>query len=764
MLRHTDPAVWAMVAVLLLQAFLSWRGQPPQPLAADADPDRFSAARAMGQIEYLLEEQRPHPVGSAANHVVRDRIIARLERLGLEPEVQRELGCATYSWVVRCARVENIVAVLPGPEHGPALMLSAHYDSVAAGPGAADDAAGVATLLETARALLRSTARQNPVILLFTDGEEAGTLGAHAFAEHHPLARAVAVVLNLEARGTGGQSAMFETGAGNARLIRALAATLDRPVANAAFFEAFKHMPNGTDVGIFKAAGMAALNFAFAEQLPRYHTPLDDLEHLDAGSVQHHGDNLLALAGHLADADLAALPDSGDAHYLDLAAWKVIYWPARWTPYLAATTLTLLVIAAALMFRFGRLDTPRLAWGLAGTAGLLLAIMAGGAGVTRGLEILRGVPQPWWAWPTPTLVCLWATALAIVAGLAGPAAKRAGVGGMVLAAWLASGLFSLAAAAWLPGAAVLFLVPALPAAVILVLFGLSGRDPEGAASRTIVVVLTLLAALIWLPVAHALSIMFGLSGGIAVTLPAAQILAAGWGLLAGRPVLRQLLLPGFSVLAAIAFVVAARVPVRSPSAPQGLSLVSVTDADRQIGHWMATLHPGGMPASLRHAGAFSRRRGEPYPWLESRHSWIASAEPVKATPPRFDILHDHTDGNDRRLALRLRSPRDAYAMQLWIPQTAHTRALSFPDFNQRVRIGTPVRGYQRFDCLGHCDGIKLTLELDESRDSEFIVLDSTTGLPPSAAPLIHARGDTAVPFRRGDRTEIFQRINLPVPE
>jgi hypothetical protein len=35
----------------------------------------------------------PHPVGSPANFVVRDRIVAELERLGYEVEVQRSFSC-----------------------------------------------------------------------------------------------------------------------------------------------------------------------------------------------------------------------------------------------------------------------------------------------------------------------------------------------------------------------------------------------------------------------------------------------------------------------------------------------------------------------------------------------------------------------------------------------------------------------------------------------------------------------------------------------
>src|SRR5690606_41038472 len=51
-----------------------------------------------------------------------------------------------------------------------------------------DDLAGVAAILEAARALLAGAPTANPVVLLFTDGEEAGLLGARAFLGH-PLDR-----------------------------------------------------------------------------------------------------------------------------------------------------------------------------------------------------------------------------------------------------------------------------------------------------------------------------------------------------------------------------------------------------------------------------------------------------------------------------------------------------------------------------------------------------------------------------------------------
>jgi Zn-dependent M28 family amino/carboxypeptidase len=77
--------------------------------------------------------------------------------------------------------------------------LNAHYDSVATGLGASDDTSGVATLLETARALRASGRRlANDVIFLFTDGEEQGWMGATAFVEEHPWAKDVGLALAFD--------------------------------------------------------------------------------------------------------------------------------------------------------------------------------------------------------------------------------------------------------------------------------------------------------------------------------------------------------------------------------------------------------------------------------------------------------------------------------------------------------------------------------------------------------------------------------------
>ncbi|WP_440064670.1 M28 family peptidase [Streptosporangium sp. OZ121] len=97
--------------------------------------------------------------------------------------------------------MDNIVATLPGRDPTGTVMVAAHYDSAAMGPGASDDGAAVAAMLETVRALRAQEDQEgrggggnlrNDLVFLMTDGEEDGVLGAEAFVREHPLAIAAA--------------------------------------------------------------------------------------------------------------------------------------------------------------------------------------------------------------------------------------------------------------------------------------------------------------------------------------------------------------------------------------------------------------------------------------------------------------------------------------------------------------------------------------------------------------------------------------------
>jgi Zn-dependent M28 family amino/carboxypeptidase len=84
--------------------------------------------------------------------------------MGLRPEVQTTTVVNHTGTPLIAGTVHNIVARLQGTEQSKALLLVAHYDSVPTGPGASDDGAAVAAMLETLRALKASTPLRNDVI------------------------------------------------------------------------------------------------------------------------------------------------------------------------------------------------------------------------------------------------------------------------------------------------------------------------------------------------------------------------------------------------------------------------------------------------------------------------------------------------------------------------------------------------------------------------------------------------------------------------
>ena len=292
----------ALVAILVLAGvFLQ---SPPAAVPDNAPADVFSSGRAMRHVQAI--GRRPHPVGSAEHKVVRDYILKELTDLGLQPEVQ-EATAVTRSWNGNvAATVQNVVAKIAGTGGGKAVLLVAHYDSVPTGPGASDDGAGVAAVLESVRALKSGPPLKNDVIALLTDGEEVGLLGADAFVEEHPWAKNAGLVLNLDARGNSGPSLMFETSQDNGWLIGEVAKLPDRPLANSLMPELYgKLLHSDTDLSIFKNAGMAGLNFAYIEGDTAYHTVLDTPDRIDQRSVQNQGQQLLAVAKHFSNLDLA---------------------------------------------------------------------------------------------------------------------------------------------------------------------------------------------------------------------------------------------------------------------------------------------------------------------------------------------------------------------------------------------------------------------------------------------------------------------------
>jgi hypothetical protein len=454
------PVGLAVLVVTLVLVVLA--AQPPAPRPATAPASEFSAARAMAVLERLLGVGTPHPIGSEANARVAERIGNELAAMGYAVETQSTFACRE-AWAI-CGTVTNVLSRLPGTGDGPAVLLTAHYDSVPASPGAGDDMAGVATILEVARILGGDTAPRNPVVLLLSDGEEPGLLGAEAFVAEHPWADEIGVVINLEANGTHGQSVLFQTTGPSGWLIDLFASRAPRPAANSVFDAIYAVLPFNTDLTVYAEAGLPGLNFAFIEEHPRYHTPLDAPANLSLGSLQHHGDNALAATRAFAGIDLAN-PPSGRGVFQEAVPGVILRWPESWTIWLALAVLAGWLGTVAVAVRRGELAWRQLLWGLlvfpAGVAGATLLGWALGSVVSA----ITGAVTPWYAYPQPVRVAVGAGALLITVVLASAVARRAGFHRLFLGVWLWWAALSVAVAALAPGISPMLLFPAAVAIV-----------------------------------------------------------------------------------------------------------------------------------------------------------------------------------------------------------------------------------------------------------------------------------------------------------
>lgn len=328
--------VTAVLIAAILGSLLGLSGlRTPPPLPSDEPV--FSAERAAATAAKLLGPM-PRPVGSAANELGVRRLSDWLRSAGMQVEVDE----AIVRVGGREVTIRNIVAKRTGAIPGEAVMLCAHHDTSRNGPGAGDDGMGIAIVLEAAGALSGEPWKGRDVVLLLTDGEEAGLLGARHFANNHPWREKIGTVINVDNRGTSGPALIYETaGADDARVLQAITPAVGPVVGNSLFATIAASMPNGSDLSVFREAGMQGINLAVIGGHEHYHAPTDTWDNLDRSSLQHEGQvalgALYALGMERPDSNKAF----GHAVFLDLAGTVLAWWPTR----AGATVATLCTVA-----------------------------------------------------------------------------------------------------------------------------------------------------------------------------------------------------------------------------------------------------------------------------------------------------------------------------------------------------------------------------------------------------------------------------------
>lgn len=327
---NTKKATMLSFLILIAAIYYSFQSMMPAVNWKPKDSN-FSTKEALKTLHEITH--KPHFVGTEEHKRVRDYIVSELKSLGLEVTIQEHI--AVNSKWKGAAKVKNIIAKIKGTTQNKALLLLAHYDSNPhSAIGASDDGSGVVVILEGIKSFLKTNIKpKNDIIICISDGEELGLLGASAFVNNHPWAKNIGLVLNFEARGSGGPSYfLIETNGGNQNLIKGLQeASPSFPVGNSLMYSIYKKLPNDTDLTVFREEGnINGFNFAFIGDHFDYHTQQDSYDRLDVASLNHQASYLLATLNYFSKSNLATLNSNKDDVFFNFPLFGIISFPFSW--------------------------------------------------------------------------------------------------------------------------------------------------------------------------------------------------------------------------------------------------------------------------------------------------------------------------------------------------------------------------------------------------------------------------------------------------
>jgi len=714
-LMATSAAIW------LLCVFGQYR---PAVLGTDAPLTKFSAGRADKVLANLLGAERPHPVGSFEDKAVHVRVAEELQRLGVKVVTLSRMGCyGEVRWrAINCATVTDIIGEV-SPGSGRAIVLMAHLDSVGAGPGAADDGANDAIILETIRAWkAQGSLTKHPILALFTDGEEVGMAGASAFLADPSWRQRVGVVVNLEARGNKGRSFLFQTSSGNGALINLYAEGVSYPATSSLYNEIYRALPNDTDLTPFLQAGIKGYNFAFVGDVAQYHNTRDQRRNLDLAAVQSQGESALGLLRMLTGVDFAKLQDRNQI-FFDILG--------RWLPRMpegASLPLSILAFfALGVAAKFKR-ERARFSLRQLSTVPLLLL-----GAVTMGV-VLHATATLISRSADPSFAHPWSLRLALAFGTWSAAFLVTRLKAGADAVWLLFAGLGVLMAVLLPGFSPYFLFPSLLAAFLFLLAARAGDVAWHFATAIAAVAM----ALTWLNLAATGEAIMGLA---AYPLLAAS---AGFALSGLIPLLRPryagrlaLISIGFAFAFAI---VAGLLPTYSYSSPQRLNLRYVEEGSHA--YWVAD-PVSQLPQALVKVGNFTSIR----PFSLFGRNYVAGGGAAENVGPRAV-----TTRVGQSIRIKLAGSSQASGMIVFFPKPIALEAI-----NDQPVTGlptTPSVACRTPDCA------HASMTIEASDIGTIDVVETRYGLPPKGEKLLAARPRDVVPFGSGDQSLFVTHVSV----
>lgn len=750
-------APWALGVFVVLFVLFFFRALPLEldPVRSTNAPDQFDAERAIARLGNVLDGT-PHPVDSAPLDETRARLMQEIRSLGYSPELRAANVCQALSGTAaRCAFVQNIFFTA-GPTDGPAIVLSAHYDSVEASPGFGDDGIGLAVWLEVAHHLKQQPPTR-PVVFLLTDGEETGLLGAQAFVDHqadYPFK--VGRIINLEARGVRGPALMFETGHPNTGVVSDWAKNGARPFSNSMMTAVYELLPNSTDLTVHINAGFNGVNIAISDGLDFYHTNHDDLAHLNRASVQHMGDQALGATRAYIASDWSGDKSGGEIAYADIGSRVFVALPQMFALVLLGLCFGISAMMLVRPTRDGgwqKLDWRALAFppAFVVAAGLAAFILQ------QGLSLIRPEAGFWTAWPQGLNMAIFAvTALLGAASLAWLAPKSAREA-IFASGWFWFLIVGMGLTFAVAGFSMIFLIPGV---AFVLMGGAAWLFPRyqlifyGVASAML--------ALVFLPMIHLLDVMMGLGMSAMFGVVEALILAPMLGLIGGISSGRVKVVAGLGAAALVATIATAILPAYSVERPLALNFTAHYDMDANKAAVFAGARAGSLPKVIKDQLTVGENPSPPggAPNLASKAIAFTPPGPAQAT-----IISDTTaEDGKRTIKLQVTAP-EASMIRLRIPGSANPISAGFGGATYKLRAG-PAETYI-VDVVGRAaNGATIDVTLApkpadaKAEPKPWLVQGFWPKLPAEAQPLAEARPDTAVMIQMGDVSITTKKLPL----
>ncbi|MDD7915648.1 M20/M25/M40 family metallo-hydrolase [Polaribacter ponticola] len=355
--------VSSILSILIVLGVIYWSFYELKPSLQKEKPleaTEFSISNALHHLKKI--SQNEHYVGSKEHKRVQQYIVNELNKMGFETKIQTQTA-VNKKWFA-ATTAENIIARIKGSENGKALLLLSHYDSNPhSSLGASDAGSGVVTILEGVRAFLaKNETPKNDIIILISDAEELGLLGAQAFVDAHPWKKDIGLVLNFEARGSGGPSYMLmETNGKNSKLLSEfLAAKPNFPVANSLMYSVYKKLPNDTDLTVFRQdANINGFNFAFIGDHFDYHTAQDTYKRLDRETLLQQADYLTTSLNYFANSNLENLNSEEDYVYVNFPFSSLLTYSFSYVKPMLIIAIVLYLILLFFGFSLGKISIKK---------------------------------------------------------------------------------------------------------------------------------------------------------------------------------------------------------------------------------------------------------------------------------------------------------------------------------------------------------------------------------------------------------------------